>query len=164
MGFLDNSSFNGGNAFGIIPAYGSLNEDNPAGTVITCTTAGTYYQWVSSSAGLNNKGITATGGATGTLVIQPGQGGKYQVSFSVVGLVQATILYDWAIFKNGTRLITPAMNAQTQNGAANIITVTDIDVVSLTDGDAISLWVNAGTNGSTFTVRQITLMLHKLDN
>ena len=141
-------------------AYGNLYEDS-VGTVITVTTAGTYYKWVSGDAG-DSRGVTlSAGGSTNNMTIKSGYAGEYGVSFACSYEASATDTVHWGIFKNGVKL--EQASSQTKISNANSqLNVDGLGLVSLSAGDVIDLRVTSSTNGTTITVNHVSLAIWKI--
>jgi hypothetical protein len=85
-------------------SHGELYENNvTGGTDITVVTAGTYVQWVSSTAGDTTGGnyIVADVGADDLTIGSLGEG-DYQVSFKADSESTPGLCNQWAVFKNGS--------------------------------------------------------------
>ena len=140
------------------PAYGELYEDNGS-TAITVTTAGTYYQWASSTVG--EYALVTPSATTDDITIDAGGDGIYQVSIQVSFTGENNAIVSWAAFKNGSRL--PNITCSRKLG-----TGTDIGVVSMTglvdlaEGDTIDLRVTSDNDADTVTPKYANLLLHRL--
>lgn len=143
-------------------AYSSLEYDDATGTVITITTAGTFYKATMQTAGLNSFNVTPAGSPTSNLTIGVGAEGVYEISVTLYGTHTGGVLYEWAIFKNGSVLTTPNINQETRTGATNIVPVSGHGLTYLAAGDVIDVRVTSNVNGSAVTINGLTTVLNRL--
>lgn len=144
-------------------AYGSLYENNDTGSTITTTTAGTYYGWVTATAGGNNLTTLDTANATADrITVDTGGGGVFFVAFSASfynanNNVQTHI----AVFKNG--VIAPNLVGETTPVNANYEqNVPGNGILTLAAGDYIDLRITTNNNGEVVTLKHVSLTLHRI--
>jgi hypothetical protein len=87
------------------PSYGSLYEYNDTGfTDITIVSAGTYYQWVSTTVGeTKGAGYVVGSASTDDLTIGTSGAGKYKIDFNTDFLSHTSDTIKWGVFVNDTR-------------------------------------------------------------
>lgn len=141
-----------------ISAYGELYEDNGS-TAITVTTAGTYYQWTTTTVGtqLLNTGSTTNDNIT----IDTGGDGAYKIDVSTSFTATANSIISWAVFKNGTRL-TNVTAQRKVSAAGDVGSVSISGIVSLAATDTIDLRVTSNSNGDTVTPVYTNLSLMRM--
>lgn len=140
-------------------AFAGLYEDS-AGTAITITTGGTYYQWVSSTVNTNSRGVIASA-ATDNLTIEAGAAGVYMVSFSL-GYTSsaASEKMHVHVFKNTAQV--DNIGAESTLAAKTEGTVSGSGLMTLAAGDVLDLRVTAVSNGTIITVVHANLYVVKV--
>jgi hypothetical protein len=138
-------------------SYGELYEES-AGTNITVTTGGTYYQWVSSTAGLTSH-ITAST-TSDNLTVDANYGGTYRVGFSACFTSDHNEVAQFHIFKGGSN--TPQISADSKTIIGSEICQTSFGFLTLAAGDTIDLRVTSVTNGTVITIYHVNLSIFRL--
>ena len=148
-------------------AYGDMYE-NGAGTVITLTTANSWYGWQTATNNvnqllsfLNNTAVTVPNITTvDQKSILSGGAGVYTVTVSGDVVLSATAqLFTCAVFKNN--VIQPNLQCKmNQNNAANYATISISGLVTgVVTGDVFDVRFTAATNTRTVTVYNLSLVL-----
>ena len=141
--------------------FGSLYEvTGSPGTTITVTTAGTYYGWVSATAG-PLQGITAdVADATGdNLVIA--KTGNYLVSGLVCFSGSNNAIVQAAFFIDGTRSTTAEMYRKlSANGDIGMASISAI--LALTAAEEVSLRFTSDTNADSVNIWAANLNVTEL--
>ena len=87
-----------------IHSHGELYEWNTAGSEIVIASAGTFYQWVTSTVGLTSGvGFVVGSASTDNLIIGASGDGDYKCSYSAGFSASSGSQLKFGIFKNGTR-------------------------------------------------------------
>ncbi len=143
-----------------VPSYGSLYE-NGAGTGITVTTAGTYYQWVSTTVG-EEAGAGYVVGSTSSddLTVGANGAGKYRVTFTVSLSAPTDALVKGALHKNGSLTVARAQT-KLDNGT-DIIDMTGGGIVTLASTDTIDLRFTSDNNGDVVTVYNVSVIIQRI--
>lgn len=142
-------------------AYGSLYE-NGAGTVITMTTAGIWYQWITSTVGGQSLLVTESGSAgTNNLTIAAGGDGVYFIAANVITAGANNIQTHWAVCKGGA----PLFNVQIERfltGATVRNSAATTGIVRLIAGDVVDLRVSGAANGDATTQYHVGLNIYRI--
>lgn len=148
----------------VVSAYGELTEEDIDGTpatTITCTTAGTYYPWITASSG-DVSGTTADlADATGdNIQIDTGNGGTYRISvaFSFSGTVNATI--SCFVFDTGVRTGIGFVRKLGAGGDVGSAMGSGLYVAAA--ADEFSLRCTCGTNGDVINPWVVNLSLTRV--
>lgn len=140
------------------PAYGNLYEDNGA-TNITCTTAGTFYQWASSSAGLSFGTTLST--ASDNITITAGSAGVYLASLNIsASCVGSGMEAHIAVFVNGIRQTNVTNVARIENLGAEPLSACGL--ISLAVGDVVDVRVTGENNGDVFIPKNVNFTLNRI--
>jgi hypothetical protein len=133
-----------------LSTYANLYEDTPAGTVITLTTNGTFYPWVSTTVG-ESRGMTPSAASDNITVLSPG---TYYISAGISWLGAASANYHWTLFQAGAEVSRlegeSAVGATplTQNAAWS-------GLITAVAGDTLDLRVTSSVDTKTATVYHI---------
>ncbi len=138
-------------------AFGHLYEDS-AGTVITLTTGGTFYQWVSSVAGDSNLVTLST--ANDNMTIDTAGGSTYLVQFQVSLIGSAAEIYHWAVFVDNTEQI--HIGSERKVSATDYGSQSATGLVVLSDSEVVDLRVSATSNSKTATVKHAQLIVTRI--
>ena len=145
-------------AEGLPPAYGALFE-NGGGTVINMATSGTYYQWVSSTAGISNN--TTPSAASDDITIGAAGAGVYQIGFSVSFSGSTNTTFHWAIFIDGSKK--DELDLERKIGTSSDIgVVASMALLTLSAGEVLNLRTAADGNTKTVTVNHVSLTLERV--
>ena len=144
---------------GLRQMHGTLEEENPGGSTITVTTAGTYYGWTTSEV-YHVQGVTAdfTGTSDGLV---PDDGGNFLMvgAVSFRGTPNSTI--ECGIFVDDVQehvAFRRKLGAGGDVGAAPIATcLTGID-----GGDKIDVRFTANSNGDTVIIENLHWSIVKI--
>ena len=145
----------------VAPSYGEVYENNEAGTAITLTSSAAYYQWVSGTAGAV-KGAPFVTENDSTLVIGASGAGVYRLALSFSGDlnvhadIEATVKINNAVQPN-------IRSDQHTFEDDTYCTGTATGLVTLAAGDVVSAWFQASSNTKTWTVKHVTLTIHRID-
>ncbi len=132
---------------------GEMYEDNASGSSITITTAGNFYQWVTTTGGINTgSGYVVHSASTDDLVIGSKGEGNYDCSFSGSFSGSINSIVKGAIFVNEveqtnikfTRTLPVGVSVNGSFGAKGKIAVSD--------GDAITARFTSDSNGDTVLI------------
>lgn len=150
----------GPSSMGQDAVYAELYEDTAGGTVVTITTAATYYGWTTASKGLvSGRMFLDLNNATADRIQVQGQGkGIYAVtaSCSALGLSAANV--NMAVFKNG--VIQPNLKTYVAFAVLNKAEPFTVSgLVELADGDYVDLRFTSNTNADTVTIYTANLSL-----
>ncbi len=146
---------------GYTASYGELYEDNDTGSGITITTAGTYYQWVTTTVGeTSGAGYVVGSAATDNLTIGVNGGGKYLMNYSV----------SFENTNNRTTIFTIAINGTTQ-AASKSESISDGDaenfsgtgIYTLANGDTVDLRATSNNNGDVVTIYRANLSITRIE-
>jgi len=138
--------------------YAELYEDNGS-TAITITTAGTYYQWQSSTVGsFANCSPNAT---NDNIVPDTDYGGTFQIAFSCSVTATANATIEAAIFVNGSRLPEGTVKRKV-NASGDIDCLAIVCIATVAAGQTIDLRFTSDTNGDTITPIQCNLSVVRI--
>lgn len=139
--------------------YGSLYETGGS-TAITITTAGTYYQWVNSTAGActNMTCATATDDITATIA------GKYRVT-AVSSFVSGTNneIITGRIFNEGSGQ-TQCTGAKKLATAANMNDISISCIVTMAVNDSLTLMFTSTSSSTSVTPSEVNISASYLGN
>ena len=138
-------------------AYGQLYEDS-GGTVISITTGGTFYQWVSSTAGVSN--LTTLSTDNDNITIDAGGDGVYLIAFQVSFEGNANVVYHWSVFVEGAER--SEVNSERKIAANDQGSQSGIGLVALSATDVVDLRVTSTTNTKTATVKHVQLVVRRI--
>lgn len=138
-------------------AYGQLYE-NSGGTVINITTGGTFYQWVSSTAGLSS--LTTPAVDTDNITIDAGGGGLYSIAFQVSYEGNGNEIYHWAVFVEGAERT--EVSSERKIAANDQGSQSGVGLVALSATDVVDLRVTSTTNTKTATVKHVQLVITRI--
>ena len=144
-------------------AYGQLYEDS-AGSTITVVSAGTYYQWSTSTAGDYHLNTLST--ANDNITVDSGGDGEYRISYSVSYSASANDTVHWAIYhtpSGGAATKLANISSETYISNTNVIMCcSSVGLKSLGAGDTIDLRVTSTTNGTTITVNHVSITMERV--
>lgn len=142
----------------VVPAYGALYEDAGV-TGITVTTAGTYYQWTSSTVSLST--LTTPSSATDNITIGTNGEGVYLISARVSASSTAPPSnVKMAVFVNGTRQA--HITGTTEINVTGNEDIAVSGLVLLAVGDVIDVRFTADQNGDVVTPETISIIATRL--
>lgn len=148
----------------LLPSYGEMFENIPAGVTVTVTTAGTYYGWISAGAGVlaPDSPVAFTGDATADRLTVGAEGeGIYQVTARVNAKGPNSANVTFAIHKNGT--IQNNLKAYVEfDATAKVAQFLISGFISLEDTDYIDLRVTSSTNADVITIYQASVLLQRI--
>ncbi len=143
-----------------IVTYGEMLEDSPSGTSLTLSSAGTFYKWVNSSAGLLS-GVTHSA-ANDELTISTGSAGIYRVVVNICGLYdQTNQLVTVGVYK-GANITNLKTYFKTTNASNQSVNATICRFINLADGDTLSLWMSSSSNTDVLTVYNINVNISRI--
>lgn len=145
----------------VLGSYGELYEDGGS-TAITVTTAGTYYQWASTTVGdTSGAGYVVGSAASDNLTIGASGGGVYLVNYfvSFIGINNRTAYA--AVAKNGT-VLPETRFKRTLTSSTDVGVAGGTGIVSLASGDTIDLRFTSSTNGDTVTPVNVGLVITRI--
>ena len=139
----------------LIPdAYGQLYTDDTTDN-ITITTAGTYYQWMGSTAGLYH--LTTLSVASDNITIDSGGDGVYRVSINIsVTADSNNHLVHGALFVDGVKVPQVCTEVFLQNAAEQSV-ISANGLVTLTAGQVLDLRMTGNTDGMVVTISHAQL-------
>lgn len=143
--------------------YAELYEDTAGGTVITVTTAATYYGWTTGNKGLvSGRMFQDTANATADRLQVQGQGkGVYRLSAVVTAKGVNNGLTNMAVHKNSA--LQTNLKAYVEFGAAAVATTYTVQgLIELSDGEYIDLRFTSNTNADTITLYTANLTLVRI--
>jgi len=143
----------------VAPVYGELYETNLVGTAITLTTQNTWYQWVSTTAGLYSGTTLST--VTDSITINAGNGGTYRVLAQISGYKNAVGNVDFAVAVGGTQstkcMMSVYHSATTMGGDALSC------LLALSASDVVTLWVrDPASSGKVWTATVTNLQVWRV--
>jgi len=140
--------------------YANLYEDS-AGTGIALTTAGTFYRWVSSTAG-ESSGIdfAVVSVASDNITIGVSGAGVYFVSLSASFRGSNNSNIHGCVFLNAARQ--GSLEFHRKMGGADIGSASAHGLIVLASGDIIDLRFSSDVNTTTVTVEHVQLTLIRI--
>lgn len=142
----------------VAPAFGQLWEDG-AGSVINLATAGVYYQWVSSTAGLSL--LTVPSAGADNITVSLGGDGTYNVCISTSYNGSVNTEFHWATFLDGNKQ-SNVSNKRKIGAAADLGNTASCGLLSLVAGSVLDLRVTADVNTKSVTVNHASLVVHRV--
>ena len=140
------------------PSYGNLYEDGGS-TNITITTAGTYYQWATSTAGSSFNTTLST--SSDNITIDAGGAGIYLATVNVsASCVGSSAEAKVAIFVNGSRQVNVTNYARIENLGAEPLSACGI--ITLAVGDVVDIRFTSGTNGDVVIPTNVNFTLNRI--
>ena len=140
-------------------AYANLYEDG-AGSNITIATAGTYYKWVTSTAGLYLLNTLST--ANDNITVDTGGGGVYSVSFHASVATDHNLrLAHWAVFVDGVKQPQISSEAYTTSAAQQLL-ISTTGLVTLASGQVVDLRVSGDHDGEVVTVYHAGISMNRV--
>ena len=138
--------------------YAELYEDNGS-TAITITTAGTFYQWQSSTIGsFSNCSPNAT---NDNIVPDTNYSGTFQIAFSCSVTATANATIQAAVFVNGSRLPEGTVKRKV-NASGDIDCLAIVCIAAVAAGQTIDARFTSDTNGDTITPIQCNLSVVRI--
>lgn len=129
-----------------LASYGGLSEFNASGgTVIAVATAETYYQWVSTTVGVEKgAGYVVGSAANDNMVIGTLGAGKYNIEFDCVYDGESGANISIAVFVDGTRV--DRLTKKAELGAGILYKAASVDVKrgTISTGDVTSTYIHDG--------------------
>ena len=145
------------------PSFGELYEDNdPTGSSITITTAGTYYQWVTTTVGESaGSGLVVASATTDDLTVGASGAGKYLVVWS------ATISANTNATVHGAAHVGGSISSKSKSGvhggnAGDRTHLGGSCIATLAASDAVDLRFTSDTNGDVVVVYHANLSIHRI--
>jgi len=145
------------------PSFGELYEDNdPTGSSITVTTAGTYYQWVTTTVGESaGSGLVVASATTDDLTVGASGAGKYLVVWS------ATISANTNATVHGAAHVGGSISSKSKSGvhggnAGDRTHLGSSCIATLAASDAVDLRFTSDTNGDVVVVYHANLSIHRI--
>ena len=139
--------------------YGQIYIDATPGPTLALTTAGTFYQVITYTAG-EFFGSTVNG-AAGTITVGPESAGVYSVQYSVSYTSSNQEIYHFSVFVGAVQHNQCSLEDKAAN-ASDVTNASSQGIISLAAGDVVSLRVSAENNTRTVTTNHVSLMLHRL--
>ena len=140
--------------------YGNLFEDS-AGTDIILASAGTFYQWVSSTVGATSGVDYIVGSASSdNLTVGVSGAGVYIISVSVSFSGSNNSGIHGAAFLNGAEM--GGIEFHRKLGGADIGNGCALGLLILDAGDVIDLRFKSDTNTTTITVEHVHLTIIRI--
>lgn len=138
-------------------SYGSLYED-AGSTAITVTTAGTYYQWASTTAGLATSDVTVS---TSTDDITTTIAGTYRVDATMSFSATANATITVRIFKEGVGQTNCTAQRKVSAGG-DVGDLMTTCLVSASANDSFAIYVTSDGNGDTVTPVEANLNIVRI--
>lgn len=143
----------------IPPAFGQLYEENVGGSVINVTNGGTYYKWVTSTAGASNLMTLSTD--NDNMTVDAGGAGKYLVVVQISYLGTASEIFTWGVFVQGARKA-QASSARMIGAGGDAGSQSIVGILTLAEAHVVDLRVTCPTDTTSVTVRHVSLMLTRI--
>ena len=147
------------------PSYGGCYEDNETGSAITLTSNAEFYKWITATVGtVKGTGYVTYDGGAGNhhLVVGASGAGKYLLNVHFSGTLGAANELRAAIFVNEVQQVNlrsdPDVATLAKYQAGSIV-----GIVTLVEGDIVSLRFGSDANTQTFTIKHANLTLVRVD-
>jgi len=148
----------------VISSYGQLFEHKDATSLITVATAGQYYGWVTSEAGLTSGAgtiTTDTSNATADqLIVGENGAGTYSASFSISCNGSSNSLIEGAIHVNDVKH--NQLSAFRKLGGGDFGNVGATGLLTLNNSCYVDLRVTSDGDGNVIRVGHVQLTLHRV--
>ena len=143
----------GSSGTSFVPAYGSIYEDTPAGTLISLTLQNTYYGWVNATDDIHLLTTFTNDATADKITISAGGAGYYRVAIIGTCLVSTTAnSYHVALFKNNSIIAKATQEFRTSNVGNWInFAMSDIVVAAVNDNFDVRF------NNITAAARSVTI-------
>lgn len=147
------------------PCYGGCYEDNETGSAITLTSNTTFYKWITATVGtVKGTGYVTFDSGAGNhhLVIGASGAGHYLVNCHFAGTLGAANELRAAIFKNEVEQVNLRIDQDvTTLGKYQAGSI--VGLLTLVEGDIVSLRFSSDANTQTFTIKHANLTLVRVD-
>lgn len=147
----------------LVPSYGGASEFNETGSVITLTTAGTAYRWITGSAGpVKGAGFVAwddTAAPAGKrLTVGADGGGTYLVTATFAGNLQKHGDLSMDVYKGAAPVTSITCDFHvTEDGS--YVAGSASGLLDLAAGDTVTMWFSASVGTNAFTLKHANLSL-----
>lgn len=144
------------------PSYAELFEHNDSGTTITVLSSGEFYQWVSSSAGLETGTSTAsTSTGNDSIIIGDDGAGVYSVSLHVDASGTANATMEASIFHNNVEQLQITIQRRI-SGGGDVGASAATGYISASAGDTIDMRVSSDDNGDSINVMHVNIDAYRI--
>jgi hypothetical protein len=143
--------------------HGELYETGGS-TAITITTGGTYYQWVNSTVGLESgNGFVDCDATTDDCIIESATcAGIYKINLNSSFSGENSAVVNCAIAVNDAES-SKIIFERTLALPATIGSASSSGLVSLSNGDAVTVECTSDSNGDTVTPHILNMVMHKIN-
>lgn len=145
--------------------YGELYDSHPGSTAITVAAAGTYYQWVNSTVGIESgNGFVDCDATTDDCIVESAScAGTYLVILNTSFSGANSAIVNCAIAVNDTEDTTKKIFERKLGVAGTDVgSAPATGLVTLANGDAVTVECTSDTNGDTVTPHTLNMVMHKI--